>query len=384
MTGREAEIYKILQTDPMISQNDIALQLGITRSAVSVYLNNMIKKGILRGRGYLLNEADYPVLIGPGHIDIRSYCEEEQFTTSMVGTGLYCKRTDVTYGGTIKNVASYLTRLECKPHAIFSVGSDFLGSQFLQNCNECGINVEDSLVVPESITPIYNEILTVKGRVTYAYMKENLADRLSPAFLQTKQRSLRGANEVVIHDSLTVETAEYLLSTCSDSYTIFFSVMYPDTMKFLELLPRFKLVVFPLSVLLNIAFPDGGVDSENYSVNDLRKACCHMRELGVKNLLISCTPSQIFYMRKDSFLLHNAQIPDLYRNKEPYTHRDAFVAGVVYCHENGIALDASLDFLAAAKLVAMESKTMFDTHFSLARVEAASREIDSETKLYRY
>ena len=44
MTGREAEIYKILQTDPMISQNDIALQLGITRSAVSVYLNNMIKK----------------------------------------------------------------------------------------------------------------------------------------------------------------------------------------------------------------------------------------------------------------------------------------------------------------------------------------------------
>ena len=41
MTQREREILQIIRDDPMISQYDIAKKLGITRSAISAYLNTM-------------------------------------------------------------------------------------------------------------------------------------------------------------------------------------------------------------------------------------------------------------------------------------------------------------------------------------------------------
>lgn len=384
MTDREAEIYKIIRDNPMISQNEIAQRLGITRSAVSVYLNNMTKKGILRGRGYLLNDAIYPVIIGPGHIDILSHCEEGQNTAGTGGTGFYCRSATVAYGGAVKNVASYLARLECHPRAIFSVGADFFGSHFLRDCRENGINVDGSLMVPDGVTPIYNEISTASGRIASAYMKDNLADRLSASFLYTKQRLLKGANEIVFHDSLSYSAGEYITSACADAYTIFFSVMYPDTIKFMDILARFKLVILPLDILFQIALPEAVVTVDTYSVSDLKKAFSQMREMGVTNLIVSCTPSQICYMQKDTFFLHNSVTPPAFRKKEVRTHRDAFVAGIVYCHENDAPVDKMLDFLAASKLVAMGSDNFFETHYCLSLVEEKAKELNSELKLFRY
>ena len=56
---------------------------GLSRGAVrrlnelgNKPLNSMTKKGILAGRGYILNEPTYPVVIGPGHADIRNVSQE--------------------------------------------------------------------------------------------------------------------------------------------------------------------------------------------------------------------------------------------------------------------------------------------------------------------
>ena len=49
MTQREREIYEIIKQDPSISQNEIAQKLNISRSAVSVYLNELYKKKIFVG-----------------------------------------------------------------------------------------------------------------------------------------------------------------------------------------------------------------------------------------------------------------------------------------------------------------------------------------------
>ena len=106
MTQREREILQIIRDDPMISQYDIAKKLGITRSAISAYLNTMYKKGILKGRGYIINEELKPLLIGPSHVDIRSVCVDRNAGQS---TPIYtAAQTQITYGGPIKNIAEYL------------------------------------------------------------------------------------------------------------------------------------------------------------------------------------------------------------------------------------------------------------------------------------
>ena len=50
MTQRERQILQLIEADPMISQQQIADTLGITRSSVAVHISNLIKKGCIAGQ----------------------------------------------------------------------------------------------------------------------------------------------------------------------------------------------------------------------------------------------------------------------------------------------------------------------------------------------
>lgn len=70
MTQREQEILTLIQRDPMISQQDIADSLGITRSSVAVHISNLIRKGYIAGKGYVLRGNSYAVVVGGVNVDI--------------------------------------------------------------------------------------------------------------------------------------------------------------------------------------------------------------------------------------------------------------------------------------------------------------------------
>ena len=54
MTRREQEILAWIREDPLISQQELAQRAGITRSCVGVHISNLMRKGLIRGRGYLM------------------------------------------------------------------------------------------------------------------------------------------------------------------------------------------------------------------------------------------------------------------------------------------------------------------------------------------
>ena len=51
MTQRERQILSLIEANPMISQQNIADALQITRSSVAVHISNLLKKGYIAGKG---------------------------------------------------------------------------------------------------------------------------------------------------------------------------------------------------------------------------------------------------------------------------------------------------------------------------------------------
>ena len=70
MTQRERQILQLIEANPMISQQEIADTLGLARSSVAVHISNLMKKGCIAGKGYVLRSESYgyrrPLLRSPG------------------------------------------------------------------------------------------------------------------------------------------------------------------------------------------------------------------------------------------------------------------------------------------------------------------------------
>jgi DNA-binding CsgD family transcriptional regulator len=74
MTNREREVLKLIESNPMISQEEIANILEITRSSVAVHISNLMKKGVIVGKGYVLSkEESYICVVGGSNIDIQIF-----------------------------------------------------------------------------------------------------------------------------------------------------------------------------------------------------------------------------------------------------------------------------------------------------------------------
>lgn len=64
MNNREKEILAILRRNPLIQQNEIADMLQISRSRVAAHIMDLMRKGRIKGKGYILTEQEYCVVVG--------------------------------------------------------------------------------------------------------------------------------------------------------------------------------------------------------------------------------------------------------------------------------------------------------------------------------
>ncbi len=70
LTLREREIIDLLKKNPLISQDDLAIHLGISRSSIAVHISNLMKKGFILGKGYVFNQETSIVVIGLSYLQI--------------------------------------------------------------------------------------------------------------------------------------------------------------------------------------------------------------------------------------------------------------------------------------------------------------------------
>ena len=122
MNDREKQILKILRRNPLIQQNEIADILQISRSRVAAHIMDLMRKGAIKGKGYILTEQAYCVVVGAINMDIRGMADIHYPQAASNPGSIHCSA-----GGVGRNIAHNLALLGRDVHLISAVGSDFYG-----------------------------------------------------------------------------------------------------------------------------------------------------------------------------------------------------------------------------------------------------------------
>ncbi len=131
LTLREREIFEILKREPLIAQDELARRFGISRSSIAVHISNLMKKGVILGKGYVVNESASVVVLGESCINIDVQGENEN--TSI----------DVDYGGFALDFSRALSNFGVNVKVITVTGNDDVGDAIISKLREREIDTSN-------------------------------------------------------------------------------------------------------------------------------------------------------------------------------------------------------------------------------------------------
>ena len=206
MTGKEQEIYKLLAEDPMITQEELAKKIGINRASVAVHISNMMKKGVVLGRGYVISKQEYITVVGGVNMDIGGTPFE-----TLVARDSNPGTVNMTPGGVGRNIAHDLALLGKSVKFISALGDDPYAKQIKENCNENGIDIHDSLFKNTNSTSVYLYVADETGDMQLAIADMKIYDEMTPEFMETRMGIINHSEAVIVDANIPQETIEYIV-----------------------------------------------------------------------------------------------------------------------------------------------------------------------------
>ena len=205
MTQRERQILQLIEADPMIAQQELADALGITRSSVAVHISNLVKKGYIAGKGYVLRSGSYAVVVGGVNMDIGGQAFEP-----LVAADSNPGSISMSLGGVGRNIAHNLSLMGTDVRMLTAYGDDVHGQKIAASCSELGIDVSHALRVADLPTSTYLYIASPDGDMAMALSDMQIADRISPAYLSSNLSLIQNAQVVVADTNIPQESLIYL------------------------------------------------------------------------------------------------------------------------------------------------------------------------------
>ncbi|HEU5241374.1 MAG TPA: carbohydrate kinase, partial [Ornithinibacter sp.] len=212
LTAREREIVALLRADPMLDATALADRIGSTRAAVSVHLSNLMKKGVVLGRGYVLRaEADSVVVVGGAVLDTKVRTSGPPvLATSNPGTASW------TAGGVGRNIAENLARLGSPTLLVAAVGDDPAAETVLARTTSAGVECRH-VVTSAHPTGTYAAVLDERGDLLVAVADMRATDELTASDLEVVPSLLGGADAIVVDANLDAGVVRWLLSAAEEA-----------------------------------------------------------------------------------------------------------------------------------------------------------------------
>lgn len=340
MTQRESQILALIAANPMISQQELADTLNITRSSVAVHISNLLKKGYIAGKGYVLRTGAYAVVVGGVNMDIGG-----QSRRKLVAADSNPGKVSVSLGGVGRNIAHNMALMGIDVKILTAIGEDVYGNRIAESCRTLGIDASRALRVSDCATSTYLYIADEAGEMALALSDMEICDRITPAYLAGNQQMLGNARVIVADTNIPQETLVYLAENCSAP--IFCDPV--STIKAEKLISILNKIHTLKPNRLEAELLSGVKILEK---KDAEQAAAVLLEKGVQRVFLSMGAEGVYAATKqEQMWLDN--LPGQMVNTTGCG--DAFMAALVWAYMEGLDLKETAKAGLAAAVIAMES-----------------------------
>lgn len=348
---REKEILEILRHNPFISQQEIADKLNIQRSSVAVHIMSLMKKGYIKGKGYVLNDHNKITVIGGANIDLQAFPYEK---LTLYDSNPGALKTSV--GGVGRNIAENITKLGLATNLITCIGDDIYGKRILQESTSQGINIDHVQICPNQDTSTYLSIMDENNDVKVAISAMDIMKELNPGFIQQKHTIIKQSEMIIVDCNLEEETLEYIFNNFNDIPIFVDTVSTTKAMKIknnLQYIHAFKPNIYEAELLYGEP-----LDSKEA----IQKAGEYFISRGVKEIFISLGKDGVYAKTKDEEYFAKAKPKDIQSTNGA---GDALLAALVVGYSEGWSLKKRLEYAICSSLIALSHESTINPNMSM-------------------
>ncbi|MCT4595351.1 MAG: PfkB family carbohydrate kinase [Anaeromicrobium sp.] len=362
MTEREREILTLISKNPLISQQDLADRLGIARSSVAVHITNLMKKGYIKGKGYIIRNEEYVTVIGGSNMDISGF-PHNKFLLNDSNPG----NIKLSLGGVGRNIAENLSKLEIDTKLISPMGDDIYGLKIMEECKKSGIDMNHCLFLRDHPSSTYLSILDENGDMLGAIASMDILDKMSIDFIREKQHIIKNSNVLVLDTNIPADTLYYIASNFKDVPIFIDPVSTAKALKIKDFIGLFhtikpnKLEAETLS----------GIKINNN--DDLERVCDYFLEKGVSQIFMSLGNEGVYYADMNT----KALLPPLDTHVINVTGAgDAFMAGVIHSYVKGYEIKKQALIGSAAASLALSHENTINPNLSINNITKKLKELN--------
>ena len=361
MTKREEEILQLISKDPAISQNELAELLGITRSSVAVHITNLIKKGHILGKGYILKQEDYACVLGGSNMDIVGF-PSGKLNPHDSNPG----KVKISLGGVGRNIAENLVHLGVATKLISALGDDMYGKRILDHAVSIGLDMKSSLVLGRRPTSTYLAILDEQGDMSAAISQMDILDEITIGHIQSQRQVIENARLCVIDTNMPEGVIRYVLDNFKSTPFFLDTVSTAKALKVKDMIGGFH-TIKPNKMEAELL---SGM--KIYGIGDLLKTSEYFLNQGVKRVFISLGEDGVFFNDgQTSKLIAGPKI----RPVNATGAGDAFVAALAYCHFHHMPAENTARFAIGASIMALSVEDTINQNISRENIEKKMKEI---------
>lgn len=349
MTQRECEILQLIRENPMISQQQLADRLGITRSSAAVHISNLMKKGLIAGKGYVVAPEAYAVVIGGVNVDIGGV-SHGALRAGDSNPG----RVRMSLGGVGRNIAHNMALLGVNTRMLTALGDDLHAQTIIASCSELGIDISRSLQIPGGRTSTYLFIADQAGDMALAVSDMDIYEHVTPEFLGSRAQLLSNAQVVVLDTNIPAESIAWV--TEHIDCPVFVDPV--STAKAEKLRPVLGKIHTLKPNRMEAELLSGVAITDEESLN---RAADALLATGLKRVFISLGADGV-YAAEGENRCHLPNLPGKMVNTTGCG--DAFLAALVWAHLEGADLRQSALAGLAAGSIAMESEETINPNMS--------------------